>query len=207
QASTPHNFSLTINNVNQDPTLDSPIPNPAAADEGTSPTYNIFSYFSDPDGDPLKFSASGMPANMSINEDTGEFSVSPPLSQTSAGSYPITVTASDQQGGTVDGSFTWTINAVNVAPQVTGAIADRNVVTGVGFGVPDATLLAAFSDPDGDSLSISGVSGLPSNMNYFPGVGITGSVDNAGNYPVTVTATDGSLTADAMFTIFASSAN
>ena len=198
-------FTLTITNVNQQPGFTLSSADDRSDDEGTSPNVDISGLFSDPDGDtPVFTTASTLPEGISLSS-AGIFSGT--ISQTAAGSYPITVTANDQQGGTVDGSFTWTVNAVNVAPHVVGSIGDETRNTGASWSIPEAVLLAAFSDEDGDSLSIGNVSGLPSGMNHFPGTGIAGSVTNAGTYPVTVTATDGSLTADVMFTIFASSAN
>lgn len=51
----------------------------------------------DADGDPITFTASGLPANASFNASTGIFDFTPDFTQ--AGSYAVTITASDGAGG------------------------------------------------------------------------------------------------------------
>lgn len=60
---------------------------------------------SDPDGNPLSFAASGLPAGLSINADTGRISGIP----VNAGSQQVTVTASNGGGKSASTSFTWTV--------------------------------------------------------------------------------------------------
>jgi len=60
----------------------------------------------DPDGDPLTYSASGLPAGLSIDPGTGL--ISGTLGAGSAGTYTVTVVASDGVGLTSQ-TFTWTI--------------------------------------------------------------------------------------------------
>ena len=61
---------------------------------------------SDFDGDPLSFSATGLPPGLSIDAVSGEVSGI----ATQAGTYDVTATVSDGQGGSDTVSFVWQIN-------------------------------------------------------------------------------------------------
>ncbi|MBR7831973.1 discoidin domain-containing protein [Actinospica durhamensis] len=58
-------------------------------------------------GQTLTYSASGLPAGLSINSSTGQISGTP----TAAGTSTVAVTATDTTGATGSTSFTWTVNA------------------------------------------------------------------------------------------------
>ena len=74
--------------------------------EGAVVSLDVRSAFSDPDGDSLTLSTdSDLPDGLVFS--AGVFSGT--LSFVAAGSYPITVTASDGNGGAVEASFTWTV--------------------------------------------------------------------------------------------------
>lgn len=74
--------------------------------EGDIVSLDVRDAFSDPDGDSLTLSTdSDLPDGLGFS--AGVFSGT--LSLIAAGSYPITVTASDGRGGTVEASFTWTV--------------------------------------------------------------------------------------------------
>src|SRR6202040_3929912 len=68
---------------------------------------------SDPDGDPVTFSATGFPPALTIDPTTGV--ISGTLSATSVGVYSVTVTASDGPL-TATQSFSWTVTKVERAP-------------------------------------------------------------------------------------------
>src|ERR1700730_5543762 len=71
---------------------------------------------SDPDGDRLTYSATGLPSSLSVNAASGLISGRLPLG--SAGTYRVTATVSD--GLLTDSkTFTWTVTAVTQAPTIT----------------------------------------------------------------------------------------
>lgn len=63
---------------------------------------------SDPDGDPLTFSATGLPAGLTLNVRTGLIEG---ILQ-NAGSYSVSVTVDDGRNGTDSASFNWAISTV-----------------------------------------------------------------------------------------------
>jgi subtilase family serine protease len=60
-------------------------------------------------GQTLSYSATGLPAGLSINSSTGLISGTP----TTAGTSDVTVTAEDTTGASGSASFTWTINSTS----------------------------------------------------------------------------------------------
>ncbi len=144
----------------------------------------------DADGDPLTYSATGLPTGAALTGQT--FSWTPTYSQ--AGSYNVTFTAGDSQLQT---SQTVTITVVNVdRPPVLAAIGNKTV---------DASKPLSFAlsatDPDGESLTYS-ADALPS------GAALTGQTfawtptsSQTGTYPVTFTVSDGQLTDSKTVTI------
>ena len=116
---------------------------------------------SDPDGDDLTYSATGLPAGLMIDPATGEITgtIDNSASQggpNSDGVYTITVTADDGEGGTVTDTFDLTVT--NPAPDaiddsITASEDDTAAMGSVfadnGNGVD--------SDPDGDDLTVSEV--------------------------------------------------
>ena len=164
--------------------------------------------FSDVDGDVLTLSAvladgSALPSWLSFDAATGSFSGTPP--QDFNGSFNIEVTASD---GSLTASDTFTLNItpVNDAPVVATPLEDRSSPedTAVLFALP----AGAFSDVDGDVLTLSAVladgSALPSWLSFDAATGSfsgTPPQDFNGSFNIEVTASDGSLTASDTFTL------
>jgi large repetitive protein len=66
----------------------------------------------DPDNDPLSYSASGLPAGLTLNTTSGAISGTP----TTAAVYDVTTSVSDGRGGTASRSFTWTVTAAPAGP-------------------------------------------------------------------------------------------
>ncbi|MDO8528058.1 MAG: putative Ig domain-containing protein [Deltaproteobacteria bacterium] len=83
-------FSITVNNVNSPPILNS-IGN-RTVNEGGLLTFTVFA--SDPDGDALTYSASNLPTGSSFNVSTRVFSWTPNCRQ--AGAYPVSFSVTDR---------------------------------------------------------------------------------------------------------------
>jgi cold shock CspA family protein len=130
------------------PTFDEPLPNRSDT-EGDA--VSITPEASDPDGDDLTFSASGLPPGVSIDSDSGLISGIIGYAASSSSPFSTTVTVSDSTGGHDTESFTWSIADLNRAPSLS-PIADLQV----GEGSP-MQVNANASDPDlpRDSLSYS----------------------------------------------------
>jgi subtilase family serine protease len=133
-------------------------------------------------GQTLTYSASGLPAGLSINSSSGLISGTP----TSAGSSSMTVTAKDTTGASGSTSFSWTVNS-----------AAGNTVTVTNPGNQTSTVGAAVSlqikasdSASGQTLTYS-VSGLPAGLSINSSSGlISGTPTTAGSSSVTVTAKD-----------------
>jgi hypothetical protein len=144
----------------------------------------------DPDGDAITFGATGLPPGLTIASPSGIISGS--LSYTSAGTYNVTVAATDG-ALTVSGSFVWTVINVD-RPPIVASIGHLSTLTGATVAVQ-----ASATDPDGDPFTYS-AAGLPAGVVIDANTGlISGSPAAANIYNVTVSANDGTLAASKMF--------
>ncbi len=144
--------SVTVAPVNDAPVVDSTLPNVSGVD-GTSVSIPTAGAFSDIDNATLGYSATGLPAGLSINPATGVISgtIDRSASQINGGVYTITVTANDGSGGTVATSFTYSVS--NPGPTATNDIASGAEDTPLNIAV-----LANDSDPDADPLTVTSAS-------------------------------------------------
>ncbi|HVS40443.1 MAG TPA: putative Ig domain-containing protein, partial [Gemmataceae bacterium] len=155
----------------------------------------------DPGGQPLTWSAVGLPIGLNIDPDSGLISgsVDPAAAETSGGVYPVTIATDDGMGSNGSVRITWTITAANQAPVLYNP-GDQVNLAGDVVSLP----LSAY-DPDGDTLTFS-AAGLPSGLSIDPNSGIIsgtiGSPLGLNYYTTTVTASDGSLTASQSFNWF-----
>ncbi len=139
---------------------------------------------SDPDGDALSYSASGLPLGAVF--ENGNFSWTPNYQQ--AGAYSITFKASDGRISDEEKIFITVSNAiasVNRAP-ILSAIGNKTVYEGsvLSFSV-------SASDPDGDALSYS-ASGLPLGSS-FSGRSFSWTSPKKGSYEIIFTVSDGRI--------------
>ena len=146
-------FTLPVTEAPLPPIITSTPPNlPAAA--GSNYQYQVLA--TDPQGDAITYSlTSGITAGgPSINASTGLLT----WSNSVAGSYPLTITATDSQGASSTQQYTLTVNTLaSVAPSITGVSVPPDAA-------PDQpyTAQVTATSPLGDPLtySISGVPGM-----------------------------------------------
>jgi hypothetical protein len=144
------NFPPVAPNIGDQQNLD--------ADSGIS----VDTSSTDPDGDTLTYSASGLPEGLSIDPATGEITGTIDNSASQGGPnndgiYSVTVTADDGNGGITETTFSWDVdNPPPTATANTNSItedADPNTVNGNVLTDDDGN--GVDSDPDGDDLSVT----------------------------------------------------
>ncbi len=158
--------------------------------DGGSPDLNLSA--TDPDGNPLTYSATGLPPGLSLDPIYGDITGSIDYGDAANGPYHVTVTASN--GRLSDSqSFNWDVTPA--APSIDNADDTRwddvNNAEGDSVAVPIQA-----SDPDGLPLAYS-ATGLPPGLAIDPSSGIiSGTVapgDDTGTpYDVTVSVSNGS---------------
>jgi hypothetical protein len=110
--------SATIKVTNLKPTVANPIANPAAGIYGAAFNFQFpANTFSDPDNDSLTYTATGMPPGITFSGLTRAFSGTP----SQAGTFPVTVTATDAGVPSLSVTNTFTIT---VSPAVLNVAAD-----------------------------------------------------------------------------------
>lgn len=168
-------------NVNEPPVL-APIGN---RNVNESQTLQFIVSATDPNGDPLSYSASGLPSGASFNPSTRTFSWTPGYTQ--AGVYPgVTFTVTD---GALNDSETITINVNNMNrdPVITSTPPTSGAEGSLYSYDVDAT------DPDGDTPTYS-LAVSPGGMTIDSASGLiswTPGYAQAGDHGVTVNVTDG----------------
>ena len=147
--------SVTVNPVNDPPTLAAV--SDQSTDVGDSPSLSLSA--SDPENDPLTFSASGLPAGLSIDSSSGQ--ISGTLTDSSASDYAVTATVSD--GNLTDSaSFGWSVKA---GSQPWSGSVVVNVI--VKSGNPSLTVTVA-SNVESCSVSNSGNASFPATCGFGP---------------------------------------
>jgi hypothetical protein len=165
------------------------LPNPGDQTnaEGDSPWFDLAG--SDPDGNPITYTATGLPSGVTLDPDTGL--ISGQISPTAANASPYTVTAviSDgNQAHNVSQTFRWTVTHLGLTNRGNQANVNGDTVS----------LQLQANDVDGDILTygVANGSALPPGLRLIPGTGlITGTLgpnaDMNSPYTVAVTAGDG----------------
>jgi hypothetical protein len=144
---------------------------------------------SDPDGDPLVWSALPLPAGASLSPN-GAFSWRPGLGTVGCGGFvdrSVTFSATDLDGNRASETVVISVlDAPSGAAPVLADPADRSVTAGQALSIP----LSA-SDPDGDGVSFS-AAGLPNGASLSAAgqFGWTPQPSQVGSHSITFTATD-----------------
>ena len=192
-------ITITVYPQNMNPNNPSPVLQAIgnkSVDENVSLVFIINA--TDPNGEPITYSAQSLPSGATLDSQTGDFAWTP--SYTQAGSYSVTFRASDGNSQ-VSETIIITVNNINRAP-VLGTISDWSV---------DENTLLSFSvnatDPDGEALTYS-VSGLP-NGAVFASQTFTWipAYDQAGTFALTFTADDGQAQDSQAITITVNNVN
>ncbi len=182
----------TASAVNHAPTLAMP----ATQSSVRSRSASLAMQGNDVDGNPLTYSASGLPLGLTISTSTGV--ISGTVASTAAASYTVNVIVSDGSL-TAMVSFIWQTTAppTNRAPSITNPGPQSSVRGSI------AMLSGTASDPDGEALTWS-ATGLPAGLSLNASTGmVSGTVFStaATSYGTTLTVTDpGGLAASASFT-------
>ena len=137
--------TITVNNVNRAPVLDSI--GPKSVNENMALTFTLNA--SDADGDSLNYSAVGLPSGATLDDSSGLFTWTPTYEQ--FGTYPVQFNVTD---GTLNDSETVTITVTNVNRV---PVANDDTVTTSEDTFVDITLSG--TDIDGDSLTYTIVDG------------------------------------------------
>lgn len=183
-------FSITVTTTpvsNQPPTISGTPGSTVTANSAYGFTPNA----SDPDGDSLSFSGSGIPGWATLNTNTGRLSGTP--GNADVGSYfGISITVTDGSESATLGPFSITVNAEPVSnrpPTISGSPSSSVTANNAYSFTPNA------SDPDGDTLSFTG-SGIPGwatlNTNTGRISGTPGDADVGSYSGISITVSDGS---------------
>ena len=173
-------FTINVSNVNDDPILNSTIPN-QTWNEDSSITINLNSYFSDPDNDSLIYSITMQPENMTASISNGIATLVP--DNNFYGASGIQFQAADGSSSVSSNVVELTILPVNDAP-ILGNIANINADEG-----DLITITAAATDAENYALiySIDNIKFLQNN-NLF--VWQT-TLNDSGVYNVNISVSDG----------------
>ncbi|MFZ5470844.1 MAG: putative Ig domain-containing protein, partial [Myxococcota bacterium] len=182
QMSDNETISIVVGAVNRAPTL----ANPGFQTIGEAATLAFNLSASDPDGNGLTYSATGLPTGATLNAATGAFSWTPTYLQ--AGSYQVTFIVTDDGAPNLSAqqSTTITVNNTNRAP-VISPIANISSPEGTAI-----SFTVSASDPDLDGVTLS-ASSLPAGATFNPSTGVfswTPTYSQSGTYSPTFTATD-----------------
>ncbi len=173
----------------QSPTPVGSVANQSNVEGSTITDLDVAGNFSDDDS--LTYTASGLPAGLSIS---AAGVISGTIAADAQGVYSVTVTADDGDETSTQ-TFSWTVSDKQ-SPTPVGSVANQSNVEG--STITDLDVAGNFSDDD--SLTYT-ASGLPAGLSISSAGVISGTIaaDAQGVYGVTVTADDGDETTTQTF--------
>ena len=158
------------------PVMTGPAPDQMGTDGSPITPVNVSTFFADPNGQPLAFTATGLPMGLVIDPVTGIISGTPAADASVSGPYSVVVTAVDADGNQISTTVLFAI--ANPAPVAMIDYSATPLDTPVTISV-----LANDNDPDGDVLTVISVT-PPTNgaavlnpdgtVTYTPNAGYTG---------------------------------
>ena len=195
-------FQVTVETPNRAPEAVGTIPNQTVA-TGQAVTLTVSSYFRDPDGDALTYTAASSAAAVISVSLSGSTLT---MVGVTDGTGTVTVTARDPEGLTAAQNFQVVVETPNRAPEAVGTIPNQTVATG---GTATVDVSSNFRDPDGDRLTYTAASSNAAVATAaVSGSSVTISAVAAGTATVTVTAQDpDGLTAAQGFRVTVETAN
>ncbi len=122
---------------------------------------------SDPDGDTLTYSASGLPPGLTLGAGSGVIAGTP----TTSGSYSVAVTVQDSLGASANTSFTWTVLA---APTVINPVPAPPALAGsdVAFTASASGSALQYAWDFGDGMAVTPYSSSPSTSHRYVNPGV-----------------------------------
>jgi hypothetical protein len=171
------------------------VTNPGTQNNAEGANVSLQISASDPSGNGLTYSATGLPAGLQIDSASGLISgtIDGSAAEVNNGVYQVAVLADDGQGNNGSATFTWNVTHTNQAPTLDNP-GDQTDQTGDAVSLP----LSGY-DADGDTVTYS-ATGLPSGLSINTTTGIISgtlptSAASSTPYSVTVKASDGTLNA------------
>jgi hypothetical protein len=143
-----HNFTVVVNNTNDEPIITTQDVLSATEDQLYSVDYEA----NDDDSDTLTWSLDTSAGWLSINPDTGELTGTPATHQ-DAGDWEITITCDDGHGGIDSHTFTVNVASVNDAPVISHYLPTDTYPSVEEGDALDFNI--TYSDEEGDSITIT----------------------------------------------------
>ena len=166
-----------------------------SVESGQTVTVDVSPFFTDPDGQPLSYTAASSDQRVATATVDGSAVT---VAGVAAGTATITVTATDPGELTAQHRFSVTVRAANEAPEVASPISDLTVTVGDALAWQGAD---HFRDPNGDPLTYAaGSSNAAVVLALVSGAEFGIGAVSVGSAVVTVTASDpGGLSAQFSF--------
>ena len=182
--------TITVSPVDKPPTFDSNVPSSLSVNEDATVGTTVGTPITatDPDGGTITYSLSGTGSTFFSIDSNGQISVNAALT---AGSYTITVTATDPSSDQATTTVTITVSPVNKPPTFDSDVpsslsVNEDATVGTTVGTPITA-----TDPNGDTItySLSGTGSTSFSINSNGQISVNAAL-TAGSYTITVTATD-----------------